>query len=156
MRFGVRLGPFYASTSSRRRRRRSGPKRRASPPRQQAVPRVSAAERARANDELTQLLLAALQSVDSKEAAAAFGPMAAGHVMRFAGTAPWFNRADFYNAFKTSVVERSRAQIDECRLRHRQATASEDKAEALRQLDLVMMRIDAAQDLAGSLGLSLK
>lgn len=116
---------------------------------------MSYAERAQAYHELTCLLLIALASVHDSESAVDFGRVAATHVERFASSAQWFSRTDFYDSFKDQVVSRGNTQVDECEARYRSAGSKTEKAEAMRELDRISSQMDACKELATALGVRL-
>jgi hypothetical protein len=116
---------------------------------------VSYAECAQAYDDLTRLLLIALASVRDAASAADFGCVAATHVDRFASSARWFSRTDFYDSFKNQVVSRGNAQVDDCEARYRGAGSQAEKTEAMRELDRISSQMDACKELAAALGLRL-
>jgi hypothetical protein len=166
MKLGVRLGRVYESPGEPGRRLGAAPavqreqSARQQSARQQSARRgrrlgVSHAERAQAYDELTRLLLIALASVHDAVSAADFGFAAATHVGRFAASAPWFSRTDFYDSFKDQVVSRGNAQVDDCEARYRAADSPAGRAEAMRELDGISSQMDACRELATALGIRL-
>jgi ABC-type amino acid transport substrate-binding protein len=116
---------------------------------------VSYPERAQAYEELTRLLLIALASVQDAASATEFGRVAAKHVARFASSASWFSRTDFYDNFKDQIVSRGRTQLDVCEARYRSADSQLVKDEAMRELDRIGIQMDACKELATALGVRL-
>jgi hypothetical protein len=116
---------------------------------------VSYPERAQAYDELTRLLLIALVSVQDAASATEFGRVAAKHVARFASSASWFSRTDFYDSFKDQIVSRGRTQIDACEARYRGTDSQTVKAEAMRELGRIAIQMNACKELAIALGVRL-